>query len=543
MTEKDNLYFIFLMHRIITLLLCSLSLSLSAQTLNWNRVCDFAPHSVLNDALTVDSSVHKNPVVAITLSGSGCPDYAIVKYNQLGDTLWMQRGDTLPADAVSQLSFNGDIFSIGSVSYADDVWLYGAVRLARFSADGKQLYNKELKRFDSLGYVPEIKGLQVFHPNIFLFWTPSRIYWTDTTATQWQEMPLGSIAPVQHLSATYPTAINNGDIFAAKNTKLYRLSGGGQLLDSLALAFPIRRLSTWQQGPAHVVAIAGDTVYQFSSELAFESKTALPAFMLNIPAVAHTAKQQRLLFVSDSLALISSTRYTQASLSQFSNGAASPASAYDVDIALLKVVMYGEKTIINPFTGGYGATSIDVYAVVKNLSTDTLRNVIIYYYSFNFNCMAVAHYSRHTQLRIAPNQVDTIWFGTGYSRLGPSFPTPPVNEKYTRCFHVYAPNSRIEQDTTNNVSCASIVLTDISETEVISLQIFPQPAGDAVRISLPIQPLPTATLEVFDMCGRLLLTQSAQQENTLSLTAMPAGLYTVLLRDGTQVYRGKLLKE
>ena len=78
--------------------------------------------------------------------------------------------------------------------------------------------------------------------------------------------------------------------------------------------------------------------------------------------------------------------------------------------------------------------------------------------------------------------------------------------------------------------------TSAAQTVVARLEAFPNPATDQLTLNYPVAG-PAAHLQVLDALGRTVLTApvaAGSTTSTLSLLALPAGLYEVVYRNASQ---------
>lgn len=99
-------------------------------------------------------------------------------------------------------------------------------------------------------------------------------------------------------------------------------------------------------------------------------------------------------------------------------------------------------------------------------------------------------------------------------------------------------------DWIHTYSLVSDGTTDTEETFETGIKITPNPARDYLAIELASVPLDQAKVELFDINGKLVMSEElAQQQNRVSLAGLPGGFYYVrALKDGMADYR-KILKE
>lgn len=113
-----------------------------------------------------------------------------------------------------------------------------------------------------------------------------------------------------------------------------------------------------------------------------------------------------------------------------------------------------------------------------------------------------------------------------------------------------------DADTTNNTTCSSISLVDdTAGTSIINvnvdsrepLNIYPNPATDKINFAVTVQQSVAASISVTDMMGRSIMTQEfgtivagKQEELSLDVAALPAGMYFVTLHAGERSFVGKV---
>ncbi len=114
-----------------------------------------------------------------------------------------------------------------------------------------------------------------------------------------------------------------------------------------------------------------------------------------------------------------------------------------------------------------------------------------------------------------------------------------------------------DADTTNNSSCSNISLVeeDTSGTGIINvnvdsrepLNIYPNPATDKINFAVTVQQSVAASITVTDMTGRAIITEAfgtivagKQEELSLDVAALPAGMYFVTLHAGERSFVGKV---
>jgi hypothetical protein len=80
-------------------------------------------------------------------------------------------------------------------------------------------------------------------------------------------------------------------------------------------------------------------------------------------------------------------------------------------------------------------------------------------------------------------------------------------------------------------------LNTVGEAQWRSIRAFPNPASEEVQIQLS-QPVPAGTMiQIFDLTGRLILSQSVQENSSLidiPLQGIPSGQYLLILEDQTR---------
>ena len=109
---------------------------------------------------------------------------------------------------------------------------------------------------------------------------------------------------------------------------------------------------------------------------------------------------------------------------------------------------------------------------------------------------------------------------------------------------IYEPgtqNGVFKVQVTNSTPCSSFsstfskVVTALADITVgdTKMKIYPNPAQSRVYIDIPSLSLKKVTIEIFDLSGRKLKTQSIYQgHNDISLSGMVSGIYGLLISDG-----------
>lgn len=98
---------------------------------------------------------------------------------------------------------------------------------------------------------------------------------------------------------------------------------------------------------------------------------------------------------------------------------------------------------------------------------------------------------------------------------------------------------------TDTLLCESAATSLFQPGEQAQLRLYPNPASDQVWIQLPGTLTASASLEMFDMQGKLIKSERIEAggsgEIALSLTFLQPGMYLIRLSQGSGVYSGKLL--
>lgn len=83
----------------------------------------------------------------------------------------------------------------------------------------------------------------------------------------------------------------------------------------------------------------------------------------------------------------------------------------------------------------------------------------------------------------------------------------------------------------------------VSENNVLSFDIYPNPASDELSIQLP-QGMNNATISVFDYVGRLIKTQSLSSDNaTLDVRLLSSGLYLISINADGKIGTQRFIKK
>jgi hypothetical protein len=113
------------------------------------------------------------------------------------------------------------------------------------------------------------------------------------------------------------------------------------------------------------------------------------------------------------------------------------------------------------------------------------------------------------------------------------------------CLYTAAPNSELDEDTTNDHFCETFVVVDTEEQLPVAneLQIFPNPTNDLITLSLPGAQL--HALQVYDQTGRLMLQRklSLGEREEVALGRLPAGMYWLKVVTSDGVISQKISKQ
>jgi hypothetical protein len=66
------------------------------------------------------------------------------------------------------------------------------------------------------------------------------------------------------------------------------------------------------------------------------------------------------------------------------------------------------------------------------------------------------------------------------------------------------------------------------------IQVYPNPAGNCVTISLQQLPAEAASIRLYNAVGRLVMEQPLQQQQRLDISALPAGIYQLQVGNAYQ---------
>ena len=86
-----------------------------------------------------------------------------------------------------------------------------------------------------------------------------------------------------------------------------------------------------------------------------------------------------------------------------------------------------------------------------------------------------------------------------------------------------------------HVNPISVSTVEIEEKKLV---VFPNPSKDYFEISENY----TGLLQLYDLSGRLVKYWKANGQNRFEIEEMSQGVYQLILRDGENVHRGKLIK-
>jgi len=91
--------------------------------------------------------------------------------------------------------------------------------------------------------------------------------------------------------------------------------------------------------------------------------------------------------------------------------------------------------------------------------------------------------------------------------------------------------------------CIAIVNVGIDE-QIANPQIYisPNPAQDKIQLIFSSE-IENPILEIFDLCGKMVLTQTVQQNESINTDHLTSGLYLVQLKSGQMISSTKLIKQ
>lgn len=143
-----------------------------------------------------------------------------------------------------------------------------------------------------------------------------------------------------------------------------------------------------------------------------------------------------------------------------------------------------------------------------------------------FNCAEGRYYGKHA-VEIAPMSSVVVPF-THQAYLGASLNDEgDVEFEYELCLYTAAPNSGLDANPLNNLSCESFFIVDTDEQlpAETELRIFPNPTTDEVNIQS--EGLWMERIEIYDLSGKLLREQVVRQydQATINVDQLPKGLH------------------
>ncbi len=69
----------------------------------------------------------------------------------------------------------------------------------------------------------------------------------------------------------------------------------------------------------------------------------------------------------------------------------------------------------------------------------------------------------------------------------------------------------------------------------LTLSVFPNPTQDYIELTLPFEPTPSATIQVYDQQGQLMIQKSSSDHSTLNVQDWPSGSYYLLYTDSENI--------
>ena len=271
------------------------------------------------------------------------------------------------------------------------------------------------------------------------------------------------------------------------------------------------------------------------------------------PVLAQGTKFNTLAYRADSLLLAGRKRWgtpdfgnRSGFVQRFSlDGQTSPATG---DVALMQVQHTGSVHTEGGFTvdqiGYWQATFTALQFTVHNQLPDTLKSLVL-----NTRlpevfsplwCPEEREFSFPVSgLQVPPGATAAIVLDTFRVLL-----TGSEVEDFFPCFWLSFPNGEWDVNPENDVVCLSLPLATGQPGQPEALSIFPNPVAEELSVVLPDLPAGPGRFLLTDALGRNVkqwTVQAGQQNQRLSLDALPAGVYVLLLQhEGRVVGRGRV---
>ncbi len=162
----------------------------------------------------------------------------------------------------------------------------------------------------------------------------------------------------------------------------------------------------------------------------------------------------------------------------------------------------------------------------------------------NFNCAEGRFFSQE-EVSIPANSSVSIPFTYGSDHAVNLDEDGDFTVSLELCLFTAAPNSELDENTTNDHYCETFTVVDTEEQLLASneLQVFPNPTNDQVTLSLPGTEL--QALSVYDQTGRLMLLQKLDfgERGEVSLAQLPSGVYWLKVVTDGGVISQKIIKQ
>ncbi|MEZ5017988.1 MAG: T9SS type A sorting domain-containing protein [Flavipsychrobacter sp.] len=204
----------------------------------------------------------------------------------------------------------------------------------------------------------------------------------------------------------------------------------------------------------------------------------------------------------------------------------------------------------------YVTKQFDITTQIKNLGPDTIttNDTAAWYLSFNggqiqFGSPPMDHINYPTPNLLPGDSAQVriqFTLNQGWS-TGTSIVCSKMELKN-------ATDSIVDNDTTNNTSCASTDVRDLLSVSNLSstikdISVYPNPASDVVNFDLMLSSKTDVSIWITDITGKVILHSqhnglaAGQQKLKISLDELPTGNYLYKLQTNSGIKYGKLAVE
>ncbi|MBK9628459.1 MAG: T9SS type A sorting domain-containing protein [Flavobacteriales bacterium] len=218
-------------------------------------------------------------------------------------------------------------------------------------------------------------------------------------------------------------------------------------------------------------------------------------------------------------------------------------TSYDLDIALVNVVIDSNWFVVLPQNPSISSLYADLRVTLRNMGTEPIGSVVL---SHRTGipvelCGLPSTRIALEDLALMPGEsrevsIDDLLLDMRYY----SSSSPDIDIDV--CLIPQSPNSLVDRSPTNNIACAALFVPVGLNDRVTDGQfaIYPNAFTDRITIQSPSKsPL---TIRLYDGLGRVVYSERMRGSGTMALPALANGSYVIEATDGVRQWRQTLMR-